>query len=49
MDRPQWLLAEVDLAPVAALRADGGVLGARDWARQPGAGPLPPAAIVDLR
>lgn len=49
MDRPQWLFAEVDLAPVAALRADGGVLGARDWARQPGAGPLPPAAIVDLR
>ena len=49
MDAAQWLFAEVDLAKVAALRADGGVLNARHWAEQPGAGLLPPVEAVDLR
>ena len=49
VDAAQWLFAEVDLAKVAALRADGGVLNARHWAEQPGAGPLPPVEVVDLR
>jgi predicted amidohydrolase len=49
MDRPQWLLAEVDLARVAELRADGGVLNARHWAEQPGAEALPKVELVDLR
>jgi predicted amidohydrolase len=49
MDAAQWLFAEIDLAKVAKLRADGGVLNASHWAEQPGAGPLPPVEIVDLR
>lgn len=49
LDQPQWLFAEVDLARVAELRADGGVLNARHWAEQPGADNLPPVELVDLR
>jgi predicted amidohydrolase len=49
MDAPQWVFAEVDLTRVAALRADGGVLNARDWAEQPGAAVLPTVEVVDLR
>lgn len=49
MDAAQWLFAEVDLAKVAELRADGGVLNAGHWAEQPGAEPLPPVEVVDLR
>ena len=49
MDQPQWLFAEVDLAKVAELRADGTVPNRRDWAEQPGAVPLPPVEVVDLR
>lgn len=49
MDQPQWLFAEIDLARLAQLRTDGSVLGARDWASQPGAADLPPARLVDLR
>lgn len=49
MDAAQWLFAEVDLARVAELRADGGVLNARHWTEQPGAQPLPPVELVDLR
>lgn len=45
----QWVLAEVDTARVAELRADGGVLNALHWTEQPGAAPLPPVEIVDLR
>ena len=43
-----WVFGEVDLARVAQLRADGGVLNARDWRDQPGAGPLPAVRIVSL-
>ncbi|WP_309622447.1 carbon-nitrogen hydrolase family protein [Novosphingobium sp.] len=49
VDAAQWLFAEIDLAKVAALRATGGVLNARHWAEQPGAGRLPPVEVVDLR
>ena len=44
----QWVLGTVDLARVAELRADGGVLNARDWRDQPGAGPLPAVTLVSL-
>ena len=44
----QWVFADLDLAQIAALRADGGVLNARDWAEQPGAERLPPVTVVDL-
>lgn len=49
MDASQWVFAEVDLAHVADLRADGGVLNARHWAEQPGAAALPAVELVDLR
>ena len=49
IDAAQWLFAEIDTARVAALRADGAVLNARDWADQPGAVPLPPVEQVELR
>ncbi len=49
MDAAQWVFAEVDLARVAELRADGGVLSARHWAEQPGGGLLPAVEVVDLR
>lgn len=46
--RPEWVFADLDLGHVDALRADGGVLNARDWVEQPGAVSLPPLEIVDL-
>lgn len=49
LNAPQWVFAEVDLARVGALRADGGVLNARHWDEQPGAAPLPAVERVDLR
>lgn len=49
LDAAQWLFAEVDLARVADLRADGGVLNTRHWAEQPGGQALPPVERVDLR
>lgn len=49
LDQPGWVFADLDLALVADLRADGGVLNLRHWAEQPGASPLPPVEIVDLR
>ena len=44
----QWVYADLDLARIATLRADGGVLNTRDWAEQPGAGRLPQVTLVDL-
>ncbi|WP_408590314.1 carbon-nitrogen hydrolase family protein [Novosphingobium sp.] len=44
----QWVVAEVDTALVADLRADGGVLNALHWAEQPGAAPLPQLEVVSL-
>lgn len=48
MDRAQWVFASVDLRQVAALRANGGVLPAHDWSRQPGAAVLPGVEVVDM-
>ena len=46
---PGWVLAEIDTARVADLRADGGVLNARHWAEQPGArAALPAVEVVSL-
>ena len=49
LDAAEWVFAEVDLARVAQVRADGGVLNARHWADQPGAVSLPQPEVVDLR
>jgi predicted amidohydrolase len=43
-----WVYGEIDLAAIADLRADGGVLNMRDWADQPGAAPLPRLDTVSL-
>ncbi|MFN3516213.1 MAG: carbon-nitrogen hydrolase family protein [Novosphingobium sp.] len=48
MDAAQWVFAQVDLARVADLRADGKVLNARHWAEQPGGDALPVVEVVDL-
>lgn len=48
MDAAQWVFAAVDLDQVAQLRADGGVLNARHWSEQPGAGTLAAVEVVDL-
>lgn len=45
----QWVFAEIDIARVAELRADGGVLNALHWMEQPGASPLPPVELVLMR
>jgi predicted amidohydrolase len=44
----QWVYGAIDLARIAALRADGGVLNTRDWADQPGAAPLPRLDTISL-
>lgn len=46
--RAQWVFADIDVARVAELRADGGVLNTRDWREQPGAEVLPHVTIVDM-
>ncbi len=48
-DQPGWVFAEVDLAAVRHVRADGAVLNRLHWAEQPGAEPLPAVELVDLR
>ena len=50
---PGWVYGEIDLALIAGLRADGGVLNVRDWADQfgtseAGVGLLPRLDIVSL-
>jgi predicted amidohydrolase len=45
---PGWVFGAVDLASIAALRADGGVLNMRDWQDQPGAAPLPAVTRLAL-
>ena len=49
MDAAQWVFGEVDVARVAALRGNGGVLNTRHWAEQPGAVALAPVEVIDLR
>ena len=49
LDRPQWVFASIDTDRVRSLRADGRVLNARHWGEQPGAAPLPPVEVIDLR
>jgi len=48
MDAPGWVCATIDPAATAVLRVDGGVLNARDWATQWGAGVLPAVSVVRL-
>ena len=48
-NQPQCVIAEIDPAKLAAVRADGQVFNHRDWARQPGLGALPAVVIEDLR
>jgi len=48
IDAPGWVCATIDPAATAVLRVDGGVLNARDWARQPGACGLPAVTVVRL-
>ena len=36
LDQPGWVFGEADLAAIAAVRKDGGVLNLAHWAEQPG-------------
>lgn len=48
-DRPSWLFCDVDLAAVAAVRADGAVQNYRDWdADDSSAGPKTPVPVLRL-
>ncbi len=49
MNAPGWTFADLDLANVARLRAEGGVLNVAHWPEQPGGGGLPEVELVDLR
>jgi predicted amidohydrolase len=44
---PGWVYADIDLADIAAVRADGGVLNRRDWDKQPVRSD--PAPVISLR
>ncbi len=46
---PQWVTAKVNLDLTAELRQSGGVRTYAHWQEQPGAVPLPPARVVDLK
>ncbi|MES2884787.1 MAG: carbon-nitrogen hydrolase family protein [Pseudomonadota bacterium] len=48
-NQPQCLIADIDPAKLAAVRADGQVFNHRDWARQPDLGALSAVVIEDLR
>lgn len=48
-NQPQCLIADIDPAKLAAVRADGQVFNHQDWARQPGLGAMPTVVIEYLR
>lgn len=47
-NKPMWVTAKLDLDQLAEVRSKGGVRTYAHWPEQMGAGPLPPAKIVDL-
>ncbi|WPZ35260.1 carbon-nitrogen hydrolase family protein [Thalassobaculum sp. OXR-137] len=47
-DRPGWVQAEIDFAPIAAVRESGGVRGRRDWLEQVGAAEADAAAAAGV-
>lgn len=47
-NRPQWLYGDLVPQRLAAVRADGQVFNHRDWAHQPGLGPLPVVQVEPL-
>lgn len=48
MDAPQWVVGEVDLSLVSAVRAEGAVFNLKHWNEQPGATILPPVETITL-
>lgn len=47
-DRPGWVHAEIDFAPILAVRETGGVRGRRDWLEQVGAAEADAAAAAGV-
>ena len=47
-NKPQWLVAKLDLDVMKALRESGNVQTYKHWPEQMGAGKLPPAHVIDL-
>jgi predicted amidohydrolase len=48
MNRPQWIYATLDLDLLGEVRRTGGVQTYAHWPEQPGAGPLPKPAVIDI-
>lgn len=48
MNKPQWLIQELDLELVRDLRVNGGVRTFAHWPEQPGAAPLPAPWLIDI-
>ncbi|HTN97896.1 MAG TPA: carbon-nitrogen hydrolase family protein, partial [Nordella sp.] len=48
LNKPQWVIAKIDLDLLKKVRETGGVQTYRHWDEQPGAGILPRAKRVDL-
>lgn len=49
LNKPQWVMATLDLDLLAEARAHGGVRTFAHWPEQPGAAALPRAQLIDLR
>lgn len=49
LDEPGWVTGTIDLAALRGVRAKGEMRNFTDWPKQPGAGPLPAAEMIDLR
>jgi predicted amidohydrolase len=47
-NKPLWVTTKLDLDQLAEVRSKGGVRTYAHWPEQMGAGPLPPAHVVDL-
>jgi predicted amidohydrolase len=47
-NKPEWLFAKLDLDRLAEVKANGSVRTFNHWPEQPGAAPLPPAAVIDF-
>jgi hypothetical protein len=49
LSEPGWVLADIDLGALKALRASGEMRNTNDWSLQPGAAPLAGSVeVVDL-
>ena len=48
MNRPEWLIASLDLDLIRKVREEGAVRNFADWPMQPGTNALPPVGRIDI-